>query len=94
MPVLPAAGGTLAPLDLSLFQDGPWCGSGSEPFDVDLLRIRGVRLTFRAQAGADAYRGADSRVFHNPGTATDSARFVPDVVLQTTATPRNLGGWR
>jgi type II secretory pathway pseudopilin PulG len=94
LPVLAPAGGTLAPLDLSLFEDGPWCGSGSEPFDVDLLRIRGLRLMLRVQAGADAYRGADARLFQNPGTATDSGRFVPDVALQTMVTPRNLSGWR
>jgi hypothetical protein len=94
IPVLPPAGGTLAPLDLSVFEDGPWCGSGSEPFDLDLLRIRGLRLTLRAQAGGDRYRGGDARLFQNPGTATHSARLVPDVILQTAVTPRNLGGWR
>jgi hypothetical protein len=94
LPVLPPAGGTLAPLDVSLFQEGPLCGSGLEPFDMDLLRIRGVRLRVRAQAGADGYRGVDARLFQNPGTATESVRFVPDVILQTTVTPRNLSGWR
>lgn len=94
LPVLPAAGATLAPLDISLFEDGPWCGSGAEPFDVDLLRIRSVRIVLRTQASNAAYRGTVPVFFQNPGTATDSARLVKDVVLQTTVTPMNLGGWR
>jgi type II secretory pathway pseudopilin PulG len=94
MPVLPPAGGTLAPLDLSLFDDGPWCGTGTDPFDVDLLRIRSLHLLIRTQAGTTAYRGADRLLFQNPGTASDSARLVKDLILQTTITPRNLGGWR
>ena len=94
MPVLPPAGATLAPLDVSLFEDGPWCGSGAEPFDADLLRIRSVRVSLRAQASNAAYRGPAPGLFQNPGTAAEAARQVKDVVLQTTVTPRNLGGWR
>jgi hypothetical protein len=30
-----------------MFQDGPWCGSGDNEFDADLLRIRKVRVTLR-----------------------------------------------
>ena len=94
MAVLPPAGATLAPLDVSLFEDGPWCGSGAEPFDADLLRIRSLRIALRTQTSNRGYRGPDSRLFQNPGSATSSARFVKDVILQTTVTPRNLGGWR
>jgi hypothetical protein len=92
--VLPTAGATLAPLDVGLFEDGPWCGSGTEPFDADLLRIRSVRIALRIQASNSAYRGAAPVLFQNPGTATDPARLVKDVILQTTVTPPNLGGWR
>jgi hypothetical protein len=94
MAVLPSAGATLAPLDVSLFEDGPWCGLGTEPFDADLLRIRSVRIALRTQASNSAYRGALPVFFQNPGTATDSARLVKDVILRTTVTPINLGGWR
>lgn len=94
MPVLPPAGGTLAPLDPSLFEDGPWCGLGTEPFDADLLRIRSVRLVLRAQASVSEYRGTDPWLFENPGTGTNAARLVRDLTLQMTVTPRNLGGWR
>jgi prepilin-type N-terminal cleavage/methylation domain-containing protein len=94
MPVLPPAGGSLAPLDPRLFEDGPWCGVGTEPFDADLLRIRSLRLVLRTQAAASDYRGTDPRLFQNPGSGTNPARLVHDVVLQTSVTPRNLGGWR
>lgn len=94
LPVLSPAGATLAPLDVRLFADGPWCGSGTASFDADLLRIRSLRMTLRAQAGNRGYRGPDPRLFQNPGTATDSGRMIEDVILQTTVTPTNLGGWR
>ena len=94
LPTLARAGGTLAPLSGTLFGDGPWCGTGGSPFDADLLRIRGVRIRLRLQAANAAYRGADTRWFLNPGNASDPSRFVKDVVIQTTITPRNLGGWR
>ena len=94
MPVLLPAGGTLAPLDPGLFEDGPWCGSGAEPFDADLLRIRSVRLVLRAQASTAAFRGTDPLLFQNPGSGTNAGRLADDVILQTSVTPRNLGGWR
>jgi prepilin-type N-terminal cleavage/methylation domain-containing protein len=91
---LPRAGGTFAALSESLFQDGPWCGAGAEPFDADLLRIRAVRVRVRLQTGNAAHRGSGARWFRIPGTASDPARFVKDIVFETTITPRNLGGWR
>jgi hypothetical protein len=92
--MLEPEGGTLASLAPEIFGDGPWCGSGDEPFDADLLRIRAVRVTARLQVGNPLYRGVDSRWFRNPGRATEAARMIRDVVLDTTITPRNLGGWR
>ena len=44
-------GGSLAPLPLAMFTDGPWCGSGANRFDVDLLRIRRVRVTLTFTTG-------------------------------------------
>lgn len=47
-----ASGGApgLAPLPLSAFTDGPWSGAGTTRFDVDLLRVRSIRVTVGAQA--------------------------------------------
>ena len=87
-------GGTMALLSPAVFEDGPWCGSGTEPFDADLLRIRSVRATARLQTGNALYRGADARWFRHPGLAADGARTIRDFVVETTITPRNLGGWR
>jgi hypothetical protein len=91
---LPASGGTMAPLSAAMFEDGPWCGAGGEPFDADLLRIRVVRLRVRLQASSPAHRGADTLRFRSPGIATDPSRMVADLVLETVLSPRNLGGWR
>ena len=91
---LERAGGTMSLLSPAIFEDGPWCGSGSEPFDADLLRIRSLRLILKLQAGNPLYRGVDSRFFVNPGMATDPSRTVRDFVIDTSFTPRNLGGWR
>ena len=49
MAALAPAGGSLAPLPLALFQDGPWCGQGGTLFDADLLRIRRVRISLRVR---------------------------------------------
>ncbi len=92
--VFERAGGTMAVLGQEIFEDGPWCGTGDEPFDADLLRIRAVRVTARLQAGNPLYRGLDTRWFRNPGMATEAARMVRDFALETSITPRNLGGWR
>jgi type II secretory pathway pseudopilin PulG len=91
---LSAAGATLTPLEERLFADGPWCGSGAEPFDADLLRIRVVRVRLRVQAASPSNRGNHSAWFSNPGFATDPALLVKDLTLQTTVAPRNLAGWR
>lgn len=44
-------GGSLASLPLAMFTDGPWCGSGANRFDVDVLRIRRVRITLTFTTG-------------------------------------------
>ena len=76
------------------FTDGPWSGTGSDPFDADLLRIRGVRVTMRVEVASPWHRGRDARWFQNPGGAGDSRRLVKDVILEAAIAPRNLGGWR
>jgi prepilin-type N-terminal cleavage/methylation domain-containing protein len=60
---LPAQGGSLAALPLSMFADGPWCGAGDNRFDADLLRIRQIRVTIRIQAPQPSTAPAYSATF-------------------------------
>jgi prepilin-type N-terminal cleavage/methylation domain-containing protein len=85
-------GGSLAPLPLDMFTDGPWCGDGDRQFDVDLMRIRSVRLHVRVQAALDRFRaagppGVDFRV---PGTGRTTGGLVPDLELTAEIAPRSL----
>ena len=45
-----------APLPLSAFTDGPWSGAGTTRFDVDLLRVRSIRVAIGAQAADTRWR--------------------------------------
>lgn len=88
---LPASG-SLIDLPLSMFTDGPWCGSGPARFDADLLRIRRVRMHVRLQGPADL-RGQDAQ-FAAAGTSQSAMRLVPDMDLTVDVAPRNLNGGR
>jgi hypothetical protein len=70
----------LVPLPLSMFSDGPWCGSGGTQFDADLLRVREVRVSLRIRATLSAFRAA-----------TSASRYLPDLAATFTIAPRNLG---
>jgi len=85
---LPSAGRALEPLPLSMFTDGPWCGTGSARFDADLLRVREIRVALRLEAQA-SFR-AQGPAFAHPGSATAALRTLPDVQLSFDVTPRNL----
>jgi len=50
---LPSGTGGLAPLQLGMLSDGPWCGANNLRYDADLLRIRRVRVTVRMQSTPD-----------------------------------------
>jgi len=89
MPVLAGAVDGLAPLPLSMFTDGPWCGGGTTRFDADLLRIRLVRVTLRVQATAATMRAAAPDVA-TPGISRESARDLRDLVTTFVVSPRNL----
>ena len=89
-PTLTATDGSLAALTAEVLTDGPYCGTGDNQFDVDLLRIRKVKVTIRLQAGAASLRGTDSVRFRNSGTAVGGDRYVPDYQMQFEVTPRNL----
>jgi type II secretory pathway pseudopilin PulG len=90
LPVLEATEGSLAELKGDILSDGPYCGSGDNAFDVDLLRIRKVRVTLRVQAANPALRGSDTALFMKPGKARGGDRYVPDYRLTFDITPRNL----
>lgn len=66
----------LVPLTLNDLSDGPFCGEAPTRFDVDLLRVRLVRVRVRVQASSAALRGRSAR-FTNPGSARGAAT-VPD----------------
>ena len=85
-----AVGETLETLDSAALEDGPWRGTGAEPYDADLLRLRSVRVMLRLQAGTPLYRGTHPSWFRHPGIAVDPARMVKDVTLRTTIAPRNI----
>jgi type II secretory pathway pseudopilin PulG len=90
LPTLTADDGSLAALPGSMLKDGPMCGGGANQFDVDLLRVRKVRVTMRVQAVSPTLRGTDATLFMNPGTARGGDRYVPDYRLSFDITPRNL----
>lgn len=89
LPRLPPQGGSLAPLPLAMFTDGPWCGAGSTQFDADLLRVRKVRVSLRVQVVSPAMR-TRGPAFAQSGSSRSSSRSVPDVVLTFDVSPRNL----
>jgi prepilin-type N-terminal cleavage/methylation domain-containing protein len=88
--VLTPTDGSLVALTSAMFTDGPFCGSGPNVFDADLLRIRKVRVTLRMQAAAPGLRGPDTTLFRNPGTAREAERTIPDYLLTFEVAPRNL----
>jgi prepilin-type N-terminal cleavage/methylation domain-containing protein len=90
LPVLSGTGASQAPLTPDILTDGPWCGSGPNRFDADLLRVRTVRVALRLQAGEASVRGTESRRFLVPGHARQSAVQVPDTVVVIDVAPRNL----
>ncbi len=90
LPTLAANEGSLASLPGAMLTDGPWCGSGDNRFDADLLRIRKVRVTMRVQVGLSSMRGTDTRLFANPGSSAGAATWVPDYSVSFEVSPRNL----
>ena len=90
LPVLSATEGSLAELTAAQLTDGPICGTGNNQYDVDLLRLRKIRVTMRVQAATAALRGRDTTLFMHPGTAKGGERYVPDYRLSFDISPRNL----
>lgn len=91
VPILTDLGGTaLKALTPTQLADGPICGTGTNRFDGDLLRVRKVRVDMRVQVASDALRGPDTESFVNAGSAKSGERQVPDFSLSFEVTPRNL----
>jgi hypothetical protein len=87
--VLTPSGGSLAPLPLALFTDGPWCGAGHRRYDADLLRIRRVRVTVRAETPGSTLRASGSGNA-NAGISRSALLTVPDIQMRFDVAPRNL----
>ena len=87
--VLSSGGQALVPLPLSMFTDGPWCGTGPARFDADLLRVRSIHVSVRLEATQASFR-AQGPQFAHPGQATDAWRAIPDMRLSFDVAPRNL----
>ncbi len=85
-----ASDGSLVELTAATLTNGPYCGAGDNQFDVDLLRIRKVKVTMRMQTGNASLRGNDTTRFTNAGTAVGGDRYVPDYQMQFEVSPRNL----
>lgn len=87
--MLTTQGGSLAALPLSMLNDGPWCGAGSNRFDADLLRVKKVRVSLRVQAGNDMLRGTGSD-YAVQGKTKNAARMLQDYGVRFEITPRNM----
>ena len=90
MPDLGGGDPALVALGEETLTDGPWCGSGANQFDADILRIRRVRVTLRLQAADPSVRGTDTLRFFLPGTSRRSGMMVPDLNVAIDVAPRNL----
>jgi hypothetical protein len=90
LPTLAPDDGSLAALPGAMLKDGPMCGGGANQFDVDLLRVRKVKVTLRVQAALSSMRATDTALFMKPGTAAGGDRYLPDYRLSFDISPRNL----
>jgi len=87
-----AAGPTLVRMAPALLSDGPWCPDPTSPnrYDADLLRIRKVVVTVRAEAALASLRGPAGSLFTHGGTSGGGGRLVPDQEVRVQISPRNL----
>jgi hypothetical protein len=89
-PALVPGDGSLAALPAAILTDGPYCGSGANEFDADLLRVRKVRVSLRVQATQPTLRGSDPALFMKPGSALGGERALADYRVAFEVAPRNL----
>jgi hypothetical protein len=82
-------GSTLVGAGAALLTDGPICGISPSSFDGDLLRIRRVRVTLRAQVADVSLRGRGSD-FAAQGLSSSGESYVPDMEVSFDVSPRNM----
>lgn len=72
--------GALVELTPTMLADGPWCAGSSDgpSFDADLLRIRRVDVTLRAEAPSPRARGSAGPLFARTGSGQQASGWVPD----------------
>jgi hypothetical protein len=84
----------LVKLTAAQLNDGPWCPdtNAGHKYDVDLFRIRKVRVTLRVQVADRSLRGSSiaGGLFVKAGTSKGAERFVPDQEIRFDVSPRNL----
>ena len=81
--------GALVALTAANLTDGPYCGGGTNQFDVDLLRVRKVRVTMRMQVANETLRGGQT-LGGETRRSHGAERYVPDYTVAFEVTPRNL----
>ena len=84
---------TLAAAGATLLTDGPLCGLPPHRFDGDLLRIRRIRVTLRAQVGDHALRGSGGDFACRVSRPLRDS-YVPDIAVSFDVSPRNLPSTR
>lgn len=90
LPLLANLGGsTLVGAGAALLTDGPVCGLSPSRFDGDVLRIRRIRVTLRAQVADRSLRGTGAD-FAVPGLSSGGESYVPDMEVSFDVTPRNM----
>ena len=82
-------GGSLAPLPMSMLNDGPWCGDGQNRFDADLMRVKRVRAILRVQASQVNMRATGNQ-YTEAGTGKSAHGVIPDYTLSFDVSPRNM----
>lgn len=87
--VLTPTDGGLVRLTAAELSNGPYCGGGSNEFDVDLLRIRKVRVTLRMQAANASLRGGTD-VNGNLRRNAGGEKSIEDYTSSFEVAPRNL----
>jgi hypothetical protein len=95
MAQLAAANSGLVKLTQAQLTDGPWCPdqNATMKYDVDLFRIRKVKVTLRVQVADESLRGGYGSapgLFVKYGTSKSGERFVPDQEIKFDVSPRNL----
>jgi len=86
------AGATLVELPTGSLVDGPWCPDATSPnrYDADLFRVRRVDVSIRVEAALAALRGPAGALFARAGTGRVAERWLPDLEMRFSVTPRNL----